>query len=107
MDMACGRLPQEIWDAIDDPGIIKAAWNAQFKRTCIGHYLGRVLSDSWQCSMIHAASLSLPLALEECGIGVKDRGAEGPGWGELNQIFFCPVQADKIKWRAHTKPPGT
>lgn len=40
VDMACGEsVPQEIWDAIDDPGIIKAAWNAQFERSCIGHYL--------------------------------------------------------------------
>ena len=66
VDMACGEsIPQEVLDAVDDPDIIKAAWNAQFERTCIGHYLGRVLDpDSWRCSMVHAASLSLPLALK-------------------------------------------
>lgn len=49
VDLACGEeLPQEVLDAIDDPNVIKWAWNAQFERTCIGHYLGRVLSpDSW------------------------------------------------------------
>ena len=67
VDLACGEeLPQEVLDAIDDPNVIKWAWNAQFERTCIGHYLGRVLSpDSWGCSMVHAASLSLPLSLKE------------------------------------------
>lgn len=31
VDMACGeRLPQAVLDAIDDPDIIKAAWNAQY-----------------------------------------------------------------------------
>ena len=37
IDMAQGeQLPQEVLDAIGDPKIIKAAWNAQFERTCIG-----------------------------------------------------------------------
>ena len=59
VDMACGeQLPQVVLDAIDDPDIIKTAWNAQFERTCIGHYLGRSLPpDSWRCTMVHAASL--------------------------------------------------
>lgn len=66
IDMAQGeQLPQEVLDAIGDPKIIKAAWNAQFERTCIGRYLGRGLSPvGWKCSMVHAASLSLPLALK-------------------------------------------
>ena len=45
VDMAQGeQIPQEVLAAIDDPQVIKAAWNAQFERTCIGHYLGRRLS---------------------------------------------------------------
>ena len=40
IDMACGeQIPREVLIAIDDPQVIKAAWNAQFERTCIGHYL--------------------------------------------------------------------
>ena len=31
VDLACGEeLPQEVLDAIDDPNVIKWAWNAQF-----------------------------------------------------------------------------
>ena len=34
VDMACGeRIPREVLAAIDDPQVIKAAWNAQFERT--------------------------------------------------------------------------
>ena len=40
VDLACGeQLPQEVVDAIFDDSIIKAAWNAQFERTCLSKYL--------------------------------------------------------------------
>ena len=59
VDLACGeQLPQEVVDAIFDDSIIKAAWNAQFERTCLSKYFNKRLSpDSWQCSMVWAASL--------------------------------------------------
>ena len=66
IDMASGEtLPDEVLDAISDSEIIKSAWNAAFERTCIGRMLGRTLyPDDWKCSMVWAASLSLPLALK-------------------------------------------
>ncbi len=97
VDMACGEsVPQEIWDAIDDPGIIKAAWNAQFERSCIGHYLGRVLSpDSWQCSMIHAASLSLPLALRNAALVLKTGEQKDRAGENLIKYFSVPCKPTK------------
>ena len=97
VDMACGEsVPQEIWDAIDNPGIIKAAWNAQFERTCIGHYLGRVLSpDSWQCSMIHAASLSLPLALRNAALVLKTGEQKDRAGENLIKYFSVPCKPTK------------
>ena len=66
VDMACGeKLPQRVVDALFDENIIKAAWNAQFERTCLSQYFGvRLSPDSWQCSMVWSASLSLPLKLK-------------------------------------------
>ena len=66
VDLACGEpLPREVVNAIFDDNVIKAAWNAQFERTCLSKYFGTRLSpDSWHCSMVHSASLSLPLALK-------------------------------------------
>lgn len=97
VDMACGEsVPQEIWDAIDNPGIIKAAWNAQFERTCIGHYLGRVLSpDGWQCSMIHAASLSLPLALRNAALVLKTGEQKDRAGENLIKYFSVPCKPTK------------
>ena len=46
VDLACGeKLPQEVVDAIFDDSIIKAAWNAQFERTCLSKYFNTRLSQ--------------------------------------------------------------
>ena len=97
VDLACGEeLPQEVLDAIDDPNVIKWAWNAQFERTCIGHYLGRVLSpDSWRCSMVHAASLSLPLSLKEAAKALKTGEQKDKAGENLIRYFSVPCKPTK------------
>ena len=97
VDMACGEeLPQEVLDAIDDPNCIKWAWNAQFERTCIGHYLGRVLSpDSWRCSMVQAASLSLPLSLKEAAKALKTGEQKDKAGENLIRYFSVPCKPTK------------
>ena len=90
VDLANGEtLPPEVLDAINDPSIIKSAWNAAFERTCIGHMLGRTLSpDDWRCSMVWAASLSLPLALEKAAAVLKT-GEQKDKAGENLIKYFC------------------
>ncbi len=90
IDMACGEtLPHDVLSAIDDLDIIKVAWNVQFERTCIGKYLGRTLPpDSWRCSMVHAASLSLPLSLNSCAQVLKT-GEQKDRAGENLIRYFC------------------
>lgn len=97
VDMACGeQLPKEVLSAIDDPDIIKAAWNAQFERTCISHVLGCVLSpDSWRCSMVHAASLSLPLSLKEAARVLKSREQKDRAGENLIKYFSVPCKPTK------------
>jgi len=97
IDMASGeKVPEDVLKAIDDPGIIKAAWNAAFERTCIGHLLGRTLSpDSWRCTMVHAAELSLPLALKNSAI-VLHTGEQKDKAGEaLIRKFSVPKKPTK------------
>lgn len=97
VDLACGEeLPQEVLDAIEDPNVIKWAWNAQFERTCIGHYLGRVLSpDSWRCSMVQAASLSLPLSLKEAAKALKTGEQKDKAGENLIRYFSVPCKPTK------------
>ena len=105
VDMACGEmLPAEVLEALDDPEIIKAAWNAQFERTCIGRYLGRRLSpDSWRCSMVHAASLSLPLSLKEAAKVLKTGEQKDRAGENLIRYFSVPCK----QWGQDQEPTGT
>lgn len=70
VDLACGeQLPDEIRDALTDESVIKTAYNAAFERICLSRFLGLPYMDpaQWQCTMVAAARLGLPLGLAQCG----------------------------------------
>lgn len=69
IDLANGEtLPEEIREALANENVTKWAFNAQFERVCLSHYLGNWLeSESWRCTMVWAAYLGLPLSLEGAG----------------------------------------
>ena len=97
VDLACGEeLPKEVIDAIFDENIIKAAWNAQFERTCLSQYFGvRLPPDSWQCSMVWAASLSLPLALKNAALVLKTGEQKDKAGDSLIKYFSVPCRPTK------------
>lgn len=97
IDMAGGEaIPKEVLDALEDGSIIKAAWNAQFERTCLSKYLGHQLSpDSWRCSMVHAASLSLPLSLKEAAKVLKTGEQKDRAGENLIRYFSIPCKPTK------------
>ena len=94
IDMACGEeLPKDVLEALIDPAIIKSAWNASFERTCIGHMLGRTLPpDDWRCSMVWAASLSLPLALKDAATVLKTGEQKDRAGENLIKFFSMPCK---------------
>ena len=87
VDLASGeQLPEEILNALTDDRIQKHAFNASFERVCLSVWLrrnyperfvsygssedacGNYLSpNAWQCTMVAAAYLGLPLSL--AGVG--------------------------------------
>ena len=97
VDMACGeQLPAEVIDALQDESIIKSAWNAQFERTCLSKYLGTQLSpDSWQCTMVWAASLSLPLKLATAAQALKTVQQKDAVGERLIRYFSLPCKPTK------------
>ena len=97
VDMACGeKLPQEVVDALRDPEIKKAAWNASFERTCLSRYLGHQLSPKgWYCSMVQAASLSLPLALKNAAEVLKTGEQKDRAGENLIRYFSVPCKPTK------------
>lgn len=97
VDLACGEeLPQEVVNAIFDDSIIKSAWNAQFERTCLSKYFGTQLSpDSWQCTMVWAASLSLPLKLKLAAQVLKTGEQKDDAGERLIRYFSIPCKPTK------------
>ena len=97
VDMACGeQLPAEVVDAIHNENIIKSAWNAQFERICLSKYFGTQLSpDAWQCTMVWAASLSLPLKLATAAQALKTAEQKDAVGERLIRYFSLPCKPTK------------
>ncbi len=97
IDMTCGeQLPADVVDALQDNSIIKSAWNAQFERTCLSKYLGTQLSpDAWQCTMVWAASLSLPLKLATAAQALKTAQQKDAVGERLIRYFSIPCKPTK------------
>ena len=70
VDLACGeRLPPDVLAALDDPNIIKCAYNAQFERVCLSKHLAHWLDPhQWRCSAVMAAYLTLPARLADVAV---------------------------------------
>lgn len=67
------QIPTDVLNALTDNGVKKYAYNAVFERICLSKYLGYPIGmylspNSWYCDMVHAATLGLPLSLENVGI---------------------------------------
>lgn len=81
-------LPEELLEDFQSGNVRLIAHNASFERVCFsvhlqrhlpGQYLkpGEFLSpDSWICTMVMAASLTLPMALKDVGTCAEDQPAE-------------------------------
>ena len=97
VDLACGeQLSERVLGALEDPGITKAAFNAQFERTCISKYLGRRLSPSgWQCTAVQSAMLALPLSLDSVGEVLNIQRKKLKEGADLVRFFSMPCKPTK------------
>lgn len=73
IDLAQGEeIPADIIADISNPAVLKTAYNAQFERTVLSHYLfdGYFLDpNQWQCTMVLSLNLGLYGSLaEDCRI---------------------------------------
>lgn len=69
VDLECGELiPEEVLAALMDGNVLKTAFNANFERVCLSNYFFLSLpAEQWECTMVKAASLGLPLSLAAAG----------------------------------------
>lgn len=101
IDIASGEeIPKEIFAALNDETVTKWAFNAQFERICLSHFLGCEVGEylepkSWKCSMVWSAYMGLPLSLEGAGsvLGLeKQKLSEGK---DLIRYFCTPCKPTK------------
>lgn len=97
IDLANGEdVPDIVWAAVFDDSIIKTAWNAQFERTVFGRMAGHTLSpDSWRCTMVWAAELSLPLKLKAAAKVLKAAEQKDDAGERLIRYFSVPCKPTK------------
>lgn len=97
-DFAQGEtLPAEIVDALQDPAVIKTAFNAAFERICISRYFGWPLMDpaQWLCTMVRAARMGLPLSLDQCGEVLRLENGKMKEGKVLIRYFSTPTKGKR------------
>ena len=98
IDLACGeQLPGDVLVALEDPQIIKAAYNAQFERVCLSRYLGRWLDPhQWRCTAVMASYLTLPSRLADVAVALKLTQQKMEEGKDLIRYFSVPCKPTKI-----------
>lgn len=97
VDLACGEeLPERVLLALEDPTVMKTAFNAAFERTCISRFLGKQLSpESWQCTAVQSAMLALPLSLDGVGEVLDIQRKKLKEGSDLVRYFSLPCKPTK------------
>ena len=97
VDLASGEtLPKEVISALEDPSIIKVAYNAQFERVCLSRYLGRWLDPhQWRCTMVMAAYLTLPGRLADAAVTLGTTEKKMEEGKDLIRYFSVPCKPTK------------
>ena len=97
VDLACGEtLPKEVLLALEDPNVLKVAYNAQFERVCLSKYLGHWLDPhQWRCTMVMAASLTLPGRLADVAVALGTTEKKMEEGKELIRYFSFPCKPTK------------
>lgn len=90
------KISSQIIQALDDPAIIKSAFNAQFERVCLSRFVGHRLKPAgWHCSRVWSATLGLPLSLRDVGSVLGLPRQKITAGKELVRYFCTPCKPTK------------
>jgi len=97
IDLTSGEsLPEEVLTALNDPTVIKAAYNAQFERVCLSRYLGcRLDPHQWRCTAVMASYLTLPSRLGDVAAALKLTQQKMGEGKDLIRYFSVPCKPTK------------
>lgn len=87
---------KEIQMALIDPTVLKTAFNANFERTCLQKYTHLKLpADQWECTMVKACMLGLPMSLENVAKVLKLEQQKDAAGKALIRYFSMPCKPTK------------
>ena len=90
------KIPPQIIEALDNPNIIKSAFNGQFERVCLSCFVGhRLKPTGWHCSRVWSATLGLPLSLRDVGSVLGLPRQKITAGKELVRYFCTPCKPTK------------
>lgn len=108
VDFTAGEtLPDDVLFALTDNMVTKCAYNAQFERTVLSHFLQRMDPTApfqfldptgWSCTMVHALTLGLPGSLDMASKALRlaDDKAKMSVGKQLITYFCKPCKPTKI-----------
>lgn len=89
-------LPIQVKSDLTDPSIIKAAYNANFERTCIAKHFGIYCDPlQWRCTAVHALALGLPGHLADVAQVLKLEAQKDVRGKNLIKYFSVPCKPSK------------
>ncbi len=108
IDLARGeRLPDEVLSALENPEIIKAAFNAQFERVCLSRYLGHWLDPhQWRCTAVMSAYLTMPSRLADVAVALGTAEKKMEEGKDLIRYFSVPCKPTKANGGRTRNMPG-
>ena len=111
VDIASGeQVPDDILSALEDPGVLKTAFNANFEITCINRFKGLpviVHAEQWECTMVKGAMLGLPLSLAQVADVLKLENRKMTEGKKLIRFFSMPCAPTYANRRRTRNLPTT
>lgn len=91
------ELPDHVMKDLTNPAVIKAAYNANFERTCLAkHYSIPMDPEQWRCTSVHALTLGLPGNLEGVAKVLKVDAQKDTTGKNLIKYFSVPCKPTKV-----------
>lgn len=96
IDLTSQPFPDVLLEMLENPNVLKTAFNAQFERVCINKYFG-VNSKNWECTMIHAWKCGITGGLDgvATAIGISEEEGKIKDGKRLIKKFSIP--SGKVK----------
>lgn len=97
VDLAQGEMiPADILFALNDPNVIKHAYNAAFEWYCLNKF-GQSPLEQWHCTMLHGLYCGYPAGLEATGkaLGLPQEKQKLLTGRRLIKVFCTPTKPSK------------